>query len=60
MLHVFYSSSNIIRHIKSSRMRWARHVAPVEEERKLYKVLVGKPERKKPQGRPRRKWENGL
>jgi hypothetical protein len=40
-------------------MRWAGHVARMEEERKLYKVLVGKPEGKRPLGRPRRRWEYG-
>jgi hypothetical protein len=47
-LHVLYSSLNIIRQMKSRRMRWAGHVARMGEERKLCKVLVGKPERKKP------------
>jgi hypothetical protein len=41
-------------------MRWAGHVARVGEERKLYKVLVGKAEGKRPLGRPRRKWEDGF
>jgi hypothetical protein len=58
-LHNLYSSQNIIRQIKSRRMRWAKHVASVGEERKLCKVLVGKPERKRPLGRPRRRWEDG-
>jgi hypothetical protein len=53
-LHNLYSSSNIIRQIKSRRMRWAGHVARMVEEKKLYKVLVGKPEGKRPLGRPRR------
>jgi hypothetical protein len=48
-----YSSSNIIRQIKSRRMRWAEHVARMGGERKLYKVLVGKPKGKRPLGRPR-------
>jgi hypothetical protein len=39
-----YSSPDIIRQVKSRRMRWAGHVARMEEERKVYKVLVGKPE----------------
>jgi hypothetical protein len=46
--------------MKSRRMRWAGHVARIREERKLYKVLVGNPERKKPLGRPRRRWEDGI
>jgi hypothetical protein len=41
-------------------MRWAGHVASMGEERKVYKVLVGKPEGKRPLGRPRRKWEDGI
>jgi hypothetical protein len=45
------------RQIKSRRMRWAGHVAHMEEERKLYKVLVGKPEGKTPFRRPRQRWD---
>jgi hypothetical protein len=41
-------------------MRWAEHVARMGEERKMYKVLVGKPEEKRPLGRPRRRWEDGI
>jgi hypothetical protein len=41
-------------------MRWARHVARTEEERKVYKVLVGKPKGKRPLRRPRRRWEDGI
>jgi hypothetical protein len=41
-------------------MRWADHVERMIEERKMYKVLVGKPEGKRPLGRPRRWWENGI
>jgi hypothetical protein len=41
-------------------MRWARHVALMGEYRKVYKVLVGKPEGKRPPGRPRRRWEVGI
>jgi hypothetical protein len=44
----------------AQRMRWAGHVARVGEERKVYRVLVGKPEGKKPLGRPRRRWEDGI
>jgi hypothetical protein len=54
-LHILYSSSDIIRQIKSRRMSWAGHVARMGEERKLYKVLVGKPDGKRPLGRPRRR-----
>jgi hypothetical protein len=59
-LHNLYSSSDIIRQVKSRRMRWAGHVARVGEERKVCRVLVGKPEGKRPLGRPRRRWEDGI
>jgi hypothetical protein len=52
-VHNLYSSPDIIRQIKSRRMGWAGHVACMGEERKVYKVLVGKPEGKRPLGRPR-------
>jgi hypothetical protein len=55
-----YTSPNIIRQIKSRRMRWAGHVTRLGEERKVYKVLVGKPEGKRPLERPRRRWEDGI
>jgi hypothetical protein len=45
---------------KSRRMRWAEHVARMGEERKVYTILVGKPEGKRPPGRPRRRWEDGI
>jgi hypothetical protein len=54
-LHILYSSPDIIRQIKSRRRRWARHVAHMGEERNVYKVLMGKPEGKRPLGRPRRR-----
>jgi hypothetical protein len=54
-LHNLYSSPNIIRQIKSRRMRWAGHVACIGEERKMSRVLVGKREGKRPFGRPRHK-----
>jgi hypothetical protein len=47
---------NIIRMIKSRRMRWAGHVPRMGEKRNAYRILVGKPEGKRPQGRPRRGW----
>jgi hypothetical protein len=59
-LHNFYSSLDIIRQIKSRRMRWAGHVACMEEERNVYKVLVGKPKGKRPLERPMRRWEDGI
>jgi hypothetical protein len=59
-LHNLYSSPDIIRQVKSRRMRWAGHVARMEDDRKLYKVLVGKPEGKGPLGTPRRRWKDGI
>jgi hypothetical protein len=59
-LHNLHSSLDIIRQIKSRRMRWAGHVARMGEERKLYKVLVAKPEGKTPRGRPKHRWEDGI
>jgi hypothetical protein len=59
-LHILYSSPNIIRQIKSRRLRWTGHVARMEEERNVYKVLMGKPEGKRPLGRPGRRWEYGI
>jgi hypothetical protein len=59
-LHILYFSSNIIRQIKSRRMRWARHVARMGEDRNVYRVLIEKPEGKRPLGRPRRTWEDGI
>jgi hypothetical protein len=59
-LHILYSSPNIIRQIKSRRMRWAGHVACMREQRNVYKVFVGKPEGKRPLERPRHRWEDGI
>jgi hypothetical protein len=59
-LHNLYSFPDIIRQVKLRRMRWAGHVARIGEDRKVYKVLVGKPEGKRPLGRPRRRWEYGI
>jgi hypothetical protein len=59
-LHNLYSSPDIIRQIKSRRMRWAGHVARIGEGRNMYKVLVGKPEGKRPLERPRHRWEDGI
>jgi hypothetical protein len=59
-LHNLYSSPDIIRQVKSRRMRWAGHVARMGEERKVYKVLVGKPEGKRPLGRPRSRWKDAI
>jgi hypothetical protein len=59
-LHSLYSSPNIVRVIKSRRMRWAGHVALMGEGRGVYRVLVGKPEAKRPLGRPRHRWEDNI
>ena len=59
-LNDLYSSPNILRVIKSRRMRWAGHVARMEEGRGVHKVLVWKPEGKRPLGRPRRRWEYNI
>jgi hypothetical protein len=54
------SSPNIVRVVKSRRMRWAGHVARMGEDRGMHRVLVGKPEGKRPLGRPRRRWEDNI
>ena len=59
-LNDLYFSPNIARVIKTRRMRWARHVARMGEERVVYRVFVGKPEGKRPFGRPRCRWENNM
>jgi hypothetical protein len=55
-LNDLYSSPNIVRVIKWRRMRWAGHVARMGEERGVYRVLVGKPDGRRPMGKPRRRW----
>jgi len=55
-----YSSPNIVRLIKSRRMRWAGHVARMGERRGIYRILMRKPEGKRQLGRPRRRWENNI
>ena len=59
-LNDLYSSPSIVRVIKSRRMRWAGNVARMGEERGVYRVLVGKPEGKRPLGRPRRRWVDNI
>ena len=59
-LNDLYSSANIVRVIKSRRMRWAGHVACMAERRGLYRVLVRKPEGKRPHERPRHRWEDNI
>jgi hypothetical protein len=55
-LHNFYTSTSIIRIVKSRRMWWAGHVARIGEKRNVYRLVVGKPEGKRPLGRPRSRW----
>jgi hypothetical protein len=57
---ILFLIPDIIRQIKSRRMSWAGHVAHMGEERKVYMVLVGKPEGKRPLVRARRRWEDGI
>jgi hypothetical protein len=59
-LHSLYSSPNIVRMIKSRRMRWAGHVARMGERSAVYRVSVGRPEGKRPLGRPSRRWEYNI
>ena len=59
-LNDLYCSPNIVRVIKSRRMRCAGHVARLREGRGVYRVLVGKPEGKRPLGRPRRRLEDNI
>jgi hypothetical protein len=59
-LNDLYSSPNIVRVVKSRRMRWAGHVARMGEKRGMHRVLVGKPEGKRPLGKPRRRWEGNI
>jgi len=59
-LNDLYCSPNIVRVIKSRRMGWAGHVARMVDRRGVCRVLVGKPEGKRPLGRPRRRWEDNI
>jgi len=59
-LNDLYSSPNIVRVIKSRRMKWAGHVARMGEERGVYRVLVGRPERRRPLGKPRHRWVDNI
>jgi hypothetical protein len=59
-LHDLYSSPSIISIIKSRRMRLAGHVDRIREKRNAYRLLVGKPEGKRPPGRPRRRWMDNI
>jgi hypothetical protein len=59
-LRDLYSSPSIIGIMKSRRMRWASHVARMREKRNAYRLLVGKPEGKRPLGRPKRRWVDNI
>jgi hypothetical protein len=59
-LNDLHSLPNIVRVVKSRRMRWAGHVARMGEDRSVYRMLVVKPEGKRPLGRPRRRWEDNI
>jgi hypothetical protein len=59
-LNDLYSSPNVMRVIKLKRMRWAGHVARMGKGRGVYRVLMGKPEGKRPLGRPRHRWEDSI
>jgi hypothetical protein len=59
-LNNLYSLSNMVRVVKSRRMRWAGHVAHMGEGRGVHRGLVGKPEGTRPLGRPRRRWEDNI
>jgi len=59
-LNDLYSLPSIVRVIKSRRMRWAGHVARMGQRRGAYRILVRKPEGRRPLGRPRRRWEDNI
>jgi hypothetical protein len=59
-LHILYSSPNIIRQIKSRSIRWARYMARMGEDRKVYRVLVAKPEGNRPLTRSSSRWKDGI
>jgi hypothetical protein len=59
-LNELYSLANIVRVVKSRRMRWAGHVTRMQVEGEVHRVLVGKPEGKRPLGRPRRRWDDNI
>jgi hypothetical protein len=59
-LHSLYRSPNIVRVIKSGRLKWAGHVAKIEEDRSAFNILTSKPINNRPLGRPRSKWEDNI
>ena len=60
MIHNLYRLSNIVRMIKSRKLRWARHLARMESGRSAFKILTGKPALKRLLGRPRHRWEDNI
>ena len=59
-LHALYSFPNIIKNLKSTRLRWAVHVAHIEQSRNAHRILIGEPDRNRPLGRPRHRWEDNI
>jgi hypothetical protein len=59
-LNDLYTLPNIVRVVKSRRLRWAGHVARMGKDKGVHRVLMGKPELKRPLGRPRRRWEDNI
>ena len=59
-LHSFHFSPNISRVIRSRRLRWAGHVARMEEDRSAFNIITGKPTGNRPLGRPRRRWKDRI
>ena len=59
-VYTSYRSPNIVRVIKSRKLRWAGHVARMEESRSAFKMLTGNPTGKRPLGRPMRRWEDNI
>jgi len=59
-LHGLYDSPDVVKIMKSRRLRWAGHIARMGEKRRLYSILVGRPDGRKPFGRPRRRWEDNI
>jgi hypothetical protein len=59
-LNDLYSSPNIVRVIKLRRVKWAGHIARMGEKRDAYRILVGRPEGRRPLGRPRHRWEDNI
>jgi hypothetical protein len=59
-LHNLYSSPSLITRIRSKRMGWAGNATRMGDKRNVFRILVGKPERKRPVGRPRRRWVDNI